>query len=167
MKKRVIAVADQHCGHVAGLTPPEYQYQEVEESSTKHNKWARLQKEMWVKFINTLEKYKPFDIGFSLGDMIDGKGTRSGGSELIYSDRNSQVDMAVSCHNNIKDRGKKNFKWIGVFGTGYHTSGDGGEDWESIIAERCEFEKIGSPNPHTDVEYPAHDNYDIYIKKKS
>jgi hypothetical protein len=143
MKKRVIVISDLHCGHVAGLTPPEYQYNEVEDSSTKHNKWAKLQKEMWLNFHNIIEKYKPFDVGFSMGDFIDGKGSRSGGTELISSDRNTQVDMAVACHHKISDAGKKNFKWIGVFGTAYHTS-EGGEDWETLVAEKCGFEKIGS-----------------------
>jgi hypothetical protein len=144
MKKRIIVISDLHCGHVAGLTPTDYQYTEVEDSTTKHNKWARLQKETWIQFINILERYKPFNVGFSMGDLIDGKGARSGGSELIYSDRNSQVDMAVACHNAISDRSGDDFKWIGVYGTAYHSSGEGGEDWESIIAERCGFEKIGS-----------------------
>lgn len=144
MKKRIIVISDPHCGHVAGLTPPDYQYNEVEESSTKHNKWAKLQKEMWLKYCNIIEQYKPFDIGFSMGDSIDGKGSRSGGTELISSDRNTQVDMAVACHQKISDAGKKGFKWIGVYGTGYHTGGEGGEDWETLVAEKCDFEKIGS-----------------------
>jgi len=144
MKKRIIVISDLHCGHQSGLTPPDYQYSEVKNSTTKHNKWAKLQKEMWISYINILEKYKPFDVGFSMGDMIDGKGGKSGGTELICADRNTQVDMAVACHQNISDRSGKDFKWIGVFGTAYHSSGEGGEDWESIIADRCEFEKIGS-----------------------
>lgn len=144
MKKRIIVVADPHCGHVSGLTPPPYQYTEVEGSTTKHNKWAKLQRELWNQYINILERYKPFDVGFSMGDLIDGKGAKSGGTELITTDRNTQVDMAVNCLQNISDRGADNFKWIGVYGTGYHASGEGGEDWENVIAERCEFEKIGS-----------------------
>jgi hypothetical protein len=144
MKKRIIVVSDLHCGHVSGLTPPHYQYSEVDGSTTKHNKWAKLQRELWIQFENLLEKFKPFDIGFELGDLIDGKESKSGGTELIYTDRNSQVDMAVECLQNISDRANKGFKWIGVYGTAYHTSGEGGEDWESIIAERCGFEKIGS-----------------------
>ena len=144
MKKRIIVISDLHCGHVAGLTPPEYQFSEVEKSSTKHNKWARLQKETWIKFCNIIEQFKPFDIGFDLGDMIDGKGGKSGGTELISTDRNTQVDMAVACHQKISDVSKKNFKWIGVYGTAYHTSGEGGEDWETLVAEKCGFEKIGS-----------------------
>lgn len=144
MKKRIIVLGDLHCGHVAGLTPPAYQYKEVEESTTKHNKWAKLQNDLWIQYINLLERYKPFDVGFAMGDLIDGKEAKSGGTELIYSDRNSQVDMAVECLQNVADRSKDNFEWIGVYGTGYHVSGEGGEDWESIVAERCDFKKIGS-----------------------
>jgi len=143
MKKRIIVIADSHCGHVAGLTPPEWQMQEFEDSTTKHNKWVLLQKELWIKYINLLEKYKPFNIGFSMGDMIDGRGSRSGGTELITTDRDEQVDMAVRVHNEIRDRSRKDFKWIGVYGTDYHVAGDG-EDWEQIMAERAGFDKIGS-----------------------
>jgi hypothetical protein len=95
MKKRIIVLGDLHCGHVAGLTPPAYQYKEVEESTTKHNKWAKLQNDLWIQYINLLERYKPFDVGFAMGDLIDGKEAKSGGTELIYSDRNSQVDMSA------------------------------------------------------------------------
>jgi len=144
MRKRIIVIGDLHSGHVAGLTPPDYQYQEVEESSTKHNKWARLQKETWLQYCNIIELWKPFDIGFSMGDSIEGKGTRSGGTELLSSDRNTQVDMAVACHQKISDASRENFKWIGVYGTPYHTSGEGGEDWETMVAERCNFEKMGA-----------------------
>lgn len=144
MKKRVIAVSDLHSGHVAGITPPEYQYQEVDDSSTKHNKWAKLQRELWLQYINLLEKYKPFDVGFALGDLIDGKGSRSGSTELISADRHAQVDMAYRSLTEITDRSKDNFKWVGVYGTGYHTSGEGGEDWETLVAEKCNFAKMGS-----------------------
>lgn len=142
--KKIIAISDLHCGHVAGLTPPQFQLQYFEDSTTKMNKWAGLQRELWTNFENIIERNKPFDLGFSLGDTIDGKGSRSGGTELITSDRNSQVDMAVYVHNYIRDKSCKNFKWVGVYGTGYHTSGEGGEDWEAIVAERADFEKIGS-----------------------
>lgn len=144
MKKRIIVIADPHCGHLAGLTPPEWQLSEFKESTTKRNKFAKLQKELWITYINLLEKWKPFDIGFSLGDLIEGKGSRSGSTELITADRDEQVDMSVQIHNAIRDRAKKKFKWIGVYGTDYHTSGEGGEDWEQIVAERAGFDKIGA-----------------------
>ncbi len=144
MIKRIIVISDPHCGHVAGLTPPQFQIQHYDDSTTKMNKWSDLQKELWLNFVNLIEKFKPFDIGFSLGDLIDGKESRSGGTELITSDRNEQADMAVLIHNLIRDASNPDFKWIGVYGTGYHTSGEGGEDWETIVADRAGFEKIGS-----------------------
>lgn len=142
--KRIIVVSDTHCGHVAGLTPPQFQLSEYEGSSTKRNKWAILQKELWQNFINLLEKHKPFDVCFALGDMIDGKGTRSGATELITSDRDEQADMACEIFQQIRQRSNKGFKIIGVYGTDYHVSAEGGEDWENIVAERAEFVKIGS-----------------------
>jgi hypothetical protein len=141
---KIIAISDLHCGHVTGLTPPQFQIAKFEESSTKRNKWSELQSELWLKFENLIEKYKPFDLGFDLGDMIEGKGSRSGGTELITSDRNEQVDIASHIHHYIRDKSNPDFKWIGVFGTGYHTSNEGGEDWEAVTAERSGFEKIGS-----------------------
>ena len=142
--KKIIVISDLHCGHVAGLTPPQFQLNLFEDSSTKRNKWAELQRELWLKFDNLLDKYKPFDLGFDLGDMIDGKGIRSGGTELLTSDRKEQVDMSVYIHNHIRDKSKKGFKWIGVYGTNYHAAGEGGEDWEVQVTEKCGFEKIGS-----------------------
>lgn len=144
MKKRVIVINDSHCGHLAGLTPPQWQLNTYEESTTKRNKWATLQKELWNNYTNILERYKPFDVGLSLGDMIDGKGGRSGSTELITADRDEQIDMACEVHRQVQVRGNKKFEWIGVYGTGYHVSGEGGEDWEGIMAERAGFRKIGS-----------------------
>lgn len=142
--KRIIVISDAHCGHMAGLTPPQWQVSEYEESTTKRNKWAPLQRELWTNFINLLERYKPFDVGFSMGDMIDGKGGKSGGTELITSDRDEQIDIAFEVHRQVKIRANDGFDWVGVFGTGYHVSGEGGEDWEGILARRAEFKKIGS-----------------------
>ena len=142
--KKIIVISDLHCGHVAGLTPPEWQVSEYEQSTTKRNKWAKLQKELWMNFENIIERHKPFDVGFSLGDSIDGKGGKSGATELITADRSEQADMAAEVHKYIRRKSKPDFKWIGVYGTGYHVSAEGGEDWESIVAERADFEKIGS-----------------------
>jgi hypothetical protein len=144
MTKKIIVISDPHCGHVAGLTPPQWQLSSFEESSTKRNKWADLQKELWMRFENLIEKYKPFDLGFDLGDIIEGKGTKSGSTELITADRSEQADMAAFVHNKIRDSSNKDFEWIGVYGTTYHVSGEGGEDWETIVAERANFKKIGS-----------------------
>ena len=142
-KKRILAIADTHCGSLAGLTPPAWQFKENKGSNTKHNKWAKIQKELWNNYLSILEKWQPFDIGLSLGDMVEGKGKRSGGTELISSDMEEQSDMAVAVHNTARQHASKDFKWIGVYGTAYHTAPDG-EDWENIVASRAGFEKIGS-----------------------
>lgn len=142
--KKIIVVSDTHCGHVAGLTPPQFQLSEYDGSTTKRNKWAVLQKELWQHFVNLLEKHKPFDVCFSLGDVIEGKGGKSGATELITADRDEQSDMACEIFRQIRKRSNDGFKIIGVYGTGYHVSSEGGEDWENIVAERAEFTKIGS-----------------------
>lgn len=140
--KRIIVISDPHCGHVAGLTPPDWQIAETKNSHTKRNKWARLQRELWEQYKLLLHKWGPFDRGFSLGDMIDGKGLRSGSTELITADREEQCDMAVQVHNEVRLHAHRGFKWIGVYGTPYHTGN--GEDWENIVADRAGFHKIGA-----------------------
>jgi hypothetical protein len=64
------------------------------------------------------------------GDMIDGGGKRSGGSELITTDMGVQCDMAVSSI--LKWNADQIFM---TYGTAYHT----GEmtDYEDDIADRC------------------------------
>ena len=142
--KRLLVISDTHCGHVAGLTPPQWQLNEFEASSTKRNKWAILQRELWTKFINILEKNKPFDYCFHMGDMIDGKGTRSGGVEQVTTDRSDQSDMMVHIFAEIRQRANKKYHSVAVFGTDYHVSNEGGEDWEEIIKERAGLDKIGN-----------------------
>ena len=145
--KRILVVSDMHCGHKTGLTPPHYQtnlIDDVDHNIKKHNKWTMLQRSLWHEFEKLIDKHQPYDLAFDLGDMIDGKGSRSGGTELITSDRDEQVDMSVYVHNHIAKKGNPGFKWYGVFGTAYHSSGDGGEDWESMVAEKSNFERIGS-----------------------
>ena len=144
MTKRIIVIGDLHCGHLAGLTPPPWQIESNAESTTKRNKFHDLQKELWMNFENLIEAHKPFDLGFSMGDSIDGKGAKSGGTEQITSDRNEQVDMAVFIHNKIRDVSKPDFQWIGVYGTTYHVASEGGEDFESQVAKDAHFTKIGS-----------------------
>lgn len=142
--KRIIVISDMHCGHRTGLTPPAFQEKEFSGSTTKRNKWASLQREMWANYKRLIEKYQPYDVGICLGDMIDGKGAKTGGTEHISVDRNDQSDMAADVCNAVRVYGKKNFAWYGVYGTDYHASSEGGEDWETIAAERAGFEKIGS-----------------------
>ena len=85
--KRVFVASDSHCGHRVGLTPTPYQ-------SRGDSKWEKLQFMLWAWFKEEVEKFKPYDIAILNGDLIDGKGYRSGGSELITADRMMQTRIA-------------------------------------------------------------------------
>ena len=111
--KRIIVISDAHCGHRSGLTPPAYQREDH-------------QVEIWNWYSATVRRLKG-DILFCLGDMIDGKGRRSGGTELVTSDRLIQCDMAIEVVEEANCKTK-----MMVYGTPYHTGDE--EDYESIIA---------------------------------
>ena len=130
--KRVLLWADSHCGSNVGLTPPAYQYKiianPISEEHRIRNKWAVLQHECWDWYIRTLKMLQPIDVCFINGDAIDGSGKRSGGTELITTDRNVQTAMAIEC---IEQVGAG--RYLMTFGTPYHCGND--EDFEIIIAK--------------------------------
>lgn len=137
--KRVVVLADPHCGHLCGLTPPPWQYQESPfELDSKHNKFAHLQEELYDFYINELDKLKPIDIVIANGDLIDGSGHRSGGTELIMVDRLEQCKMAIY---SLLETEAKNY--VLIYGTGYHVGEQ--EDFENVIANKLPgVVKIGS-----------------------
>ena len=129
MKKRVVAITDPHCGHLVGLTPPEFQW-------SINSKWGLIQYQLWSAYIEMLAKLKPIDILLFLGDGIDGKGPRSGGTECITTDRNTQVDMAVRV---IQEAEADSI--VMAYGTPYHVGSN--EDWERNIADKVKATKLG------------------------
>lgn len=126
-KKRVMVISDLHCGHRVGLTPPDYQYSSKVKDRNM-SKSGKLQKEMWKWYKKQLEHLGHIDVLIVNGDAIDGKGKRSGGTELITSDLHIQSDMATECINQVD--AKKIFM---TYGTPYHTGES--EDIEDIIAK--------------------------------
>ena len=142
MKKRILVLSDQHCGHLIGLTPPAWHVKRPSRSTTKRSKWAKIQEELWAEYERLLALHAPYDVCLSLGDVIDGKGARSGSSELITADREEQADMAVECFNTVRRFANKGFEIVGVHGTGYHTGDD--EDWYNVVAVRAGFKKMGA-----------------------
>ena len=90
---RVLAIGDTHCGHVVGLTPPTWWQKRT--GDKYHDKHVKIQRQMWNWFTKALTPFKPFDRVIFNGDAIEGKGLRSGGTELITSDRLLQGKMFV------------------------------------------------------------------------
>lgn len=111
-----------HCGHKAGLTHPDWH-------DTRGN-ISKLQKETWNTYKGLVKKYKSPDLLIVNGDSFDGKGTKSGGTELITTDMFEQVDIAYEA---LKIWNAK--RVILTYGTAYHVSPDG-EDFELALAEK-------------------------------
>jgi hypothetical protein len=64
-----------------------------------------------------------------MGDMIDGRGEKSGGTELVTLDTNEQNEMAIQSLEEVKAK-----KIVGVYGSPYHTA-PGYADNEDAIAD--------------------------------
>lgn len=137
--KRIGVFSDLHCGHRAGLTPPGYQWMN-DTPDPIHNKFADAQADMWARFKSDLDRVKAehsIDIAIINGDSIDGKGTKSGGTELITTDRKDQCIIAARCIREIDAE-----TILMTYGTGYHVGND--EDWERDVAEAVDALKIES-----------------------
>jgi len=119
--KRLVIESDYHSGHWAGLTPPDW---------FQGGKKGEHQKELWEFRQSVLKEIGKIDFLVVNGDAIDGKGTRSGGSELATSDRAEQCEMAAVCID------ATSASEVGIiYGTPYHTGQD--EDWEKVLASKC------------------------------
>jgi len=116
---------------MVGFTPPRYDYKT--EFNTERYKTRRL---IWTWIHREAKKRGPYDFMLVNGDAIDGRGEKSGGTELLTSDRLVQANMASEA---IRSFGVD--KIYMTYGTGYHTGQL--EDIEDIIAEKVKAQKIG------------------------
>jgi hypothetical protein len=94
-----------------------------------HDKHARIQRQMWEWFCARVEANKPINRLIINGDAIDGKGARSGSTELLTADRFRQGEMAVRIAQEI---GAEEIAMS--YGTSYHVGDQ--EDMEQIIADK-------------------------------
>ena len=128
--KRILVVADMHSGSRVGLTPPSYQYQ-LNSDDNDYYKYAVIQDKLWNWYKTKVEQVnteKQVDIVLGNADLIDGKGSRSGGTEQITTDRNKQAEIATEC---IRIVGASEGRL--TYGTAYHTGTD--EDMEQRVAD--------------------------------
>lgn len=121
--KRVLACGDMHGGHRTGLTPPKWQ------SEIRGEQYYDIQQECFEFWVNKIEPLKPIDILIHNGDGIEGKGIRSGGTELIHPDRKDQVAI---CVDNIEVADPEHV--VLTYGTPYHVGSE--DDWEGLISSR-------------------------------
>jgi len=132
--KRVLLCGDLHCGHKVGLTPPAWQQQPHSDGDAKFlsvhlkEKFYKVQSACWKWWVSEITKLRPFHLAIVNGDAIDGSGKRSGGTELITTDRSEQADMAMAALKVVKAP-----NWVFTFGTPYHTGTE--EDYETRLAE--------------------------------
>jgi hypothetical protein len=130
--KRLVVISDLHCGHRVGLTPPIWQIS----NNDIYEHFLTFEKEMWKFYKNTITSLQPIEILVVNGDCIDGKGERSGSTELLEADRNIQCDIAADCINLCKAK-----EVVMTFGTPYHVGVT--EDFERNIADKVNAKKIG------------------------
>jgi hypothetical protein len=122
-KIRILSISDLHCGNIAGLTPDKFNPQ----SEDNYKAYCyRRQLYEWVS--REVKKLGPIDICVANGDLIDGKGTKSGGVEQIYTSRPKQIEIAIDCLKEIKAK-----EYHFTYGTGYHSGPE--DDWELQIAQ--------------------------------
>lgn len=132
---RIAVVGDLHSGHVAGLTPPAYQWRDGTGDATR-NRIAQAQAEAWEWYAAQVREIGRVHALLVMGDCIDGRGERSQGVELITADRETQAAMATEALKLWRARHR-----VMVYGTSYHTGQ--GEDWEAQIARELGA-RIGS-----------------------
>ena len=120
--KRIVLMGDFHCGHVAGLTPPRFQGRHWEP------KVEEFQKESWGWFAREIDALRPIHAVIANGDLVDGSGEATGGTEQLTTDRAVQVEMAVEVLKHINA-----CRYVLTFGTPYHCGKQ--EDFERQIAK--------------------------------
>lgn len=132
--KRGVWLGDAHCGHLVGLTPPAWW--SANDGWTA--KFRTIQKQYWQWFDREMLSLPKLDFMIANGDMVDGRGEKSGGSEQITTDTNKQAEMASFVLKRYMSRKTKLYM---SYGTGYHTGTV--SDTEDLVAQECKAEHIG------------------------
>lgn len=124
-QKKLLVVSDLHCGHVVGFTPPAYnpRYDQVDLKAE-----SDYRDRLFNLVIQDMQERGPFDLCVANADLIDGKGERSGGTEIIETDRHEQAKMAAAALEAMPVKAE----YFLTYGTPYHTGNE--EDFEDEVA---------------------------------
>ena len=131
---RILVTSDWHCGHLRGITPPDWQWENKSETAWR-KKVCAYQKWAWAELMSYVDEFRPYTHHINLGDCVDGKGQLSGGREHLTVDREEQQKMAIATFKAIRVNKKKTYM---VRGTGYHVGIS--EEWENGIATAVKAE---------------------------
>lgn len=130
--KRLIVISDLHSGHFVGLTPPPWHSEKK-----RKTRLEKVREELYGHYQRMVQNYYRPDVLVVNGDAIDGRGEKSGSTELITVNRLEQCEMATYA---INEWNAKHV--VMTYGTGYHTGAQ--EDFEQRIADAVGADKIGS-----------------------
>jgi hypothetical protein len=119
--KKLLALGDLHTGSWCGLTPPHHDSKGASKASIQRYEFRR---ELWDWYKKTLDLVGKVDACLVNGDLIDGGGRRSGGSEVIVASQDQPSAAAYSC-GLIQTK-----SYYLTYGTGYHT----GEEFDHELA---------------------------------
>lgn len=133
--KRVLVISDLHCGHHAGLTPPDWNPSYSPQAPGYGLYWQRRLN--WKFYAEAMAELQPIDVLIVNGDATEGKGEKSGSTEILTADRIEQADMAVAVIEEAKAK-----MVVMSYGTPYHTGNS--EDFENLVANGVNARKIGS-----------------------
>jgi hypothetical protein len=133
--KTILIISDMHCGHVFGLTDPKWDVSAPDDAEREVTKPIAIRKALWSWFDHELASMERPDVLIVNGDAIEGKGERSGGTELLTSDRHVQVDMAASVIRRVRAR-----RVFMTYGTAAHVGKE--EDFEATLRDKVGAEKI-------------------------
>lgn len=140
--KRVLAIADLHCGHLVGLTPPKW----IGEKAA----FRKQRERQWEWFAETVRPLRPFDLVILDGDAQTGPEKKSGGRDCLTTDRNVQTEMALAVIKFLRPKAL-----LMTYGTPYHVGDE--EDWEDTLLAQVKESKC-IPGP---VKLGAHETVDV------
>lgn len=138
--KKVLAIGDLHCGSTVGITHPNWIV-----NAGRNKELHKLQVEMWDNYLEIIQNFGEVDALIVNGDVIDGKGTRAGGTEQITVDMLEQTDMAIAALVEINAK-----KMYFTYGTPYHTTTASGEDFDKLVADAFESPIVDELNLDVD-----------------